>query len=107
MSLEVIILAAGKGKRMHSKLPKVLHKVANKPMLEHVIDTAASLNPESIHVVQLNKSAQIERSIREVQSLNGRVKQLESFYDNMMLETSYKLNLLNYDFEYTKEREDE
>ena len=63
--------------------------------------------PESTHVVQLNKSAQIERSIREVQSLNDRVGQLESFYDNMMLETSYKLNLLNYDFEYTKEREDE
>ena len=63
--------------------------------------------PESTHVVQLNKSAQIERSIREVQSLNSRVGQLESFYDNMMLETSYKLNLLNYDFEYTKEREDE
>ena len=62
--------------------------------------------PESNHVVQLNKSAQIERSIREVQSLNSRVGQLESFYDNMMLETSYKLNLLNYDFEYTKERED-
>ena len=63
--------------------------------------------PESNHVVQLNKSAQIERSIKEVQSLDGRVGQLESFYDNMMLETSYKLNLLNYDFEYTKEREDE
>ena len=63
--------------------------------------------PESTHVVQLNKSAQIERSIREVQSLDNRVGQLESFYDNMMLETSYKLNLLNYDFEYTKEREDE
>ena len=62
--------------------------------------------PESTHVVQLNKSAQIERSIREVQSLNDRVGQLESFYDNMMLETSYKLNLLNYDFKYTKERED-
>ena len=63
--------------------------------------------PESNHVVQLNKSAQIERSIREIQSLNSRVGQLESFYDNIMLETSYKLNLLNYDFEYTKEREDE
>lgn len=62
--------------------------------------------PESNHVVQLNKSAQIERSIREVQSLDNRVGQLESFYDNMMLETSYKLNLLNYDFKYTKERED-
>ena len=62
--------------------------------------------PESTHVVQLNKSAQIERSIREVQSLNSRVEQLESFYNDMMLETSYKLDLLNYDFKYTKERED-
>ena len=62
--------------------------------------------PESNHVVQLNKSAQIERSIREVQSLDSRVGQLESFYDDMMLETSHKLNLLTYDFEYTKESED-
>lgn len=62
--------------------------------------------PESNHVVQLNKSAQIERSIREVQSLDSRVGKLESFYDDMMLETSHKLNLLTYDFEYTKESED-
>lgn len=62
--------------------------------------------PESNHVVQLNKSAQIERSIREVQGLDSRVGQLESFYDDMILETSHKLNLLTYDFEYTKESED-
>lgn len=59
--------------------------------------------PESTHVVQLNKSSQIERSIREVQSLDSRVGKLESFYDDMMLETSHKLNLLTYDFEYTRE----
>ena len=63
--------------------------------------------PESNHVVQINKSAQIERSIREVQSLDGRVGKLESFYDDMMLETSHKLSLLNYDFEYTRERNGE
>lgn len=63
--------------------------------------------PESTHVVQLNKSAQIERSIREVQSLDSRVGKLESFYDDMMLETSHKLSLLNYDFEYTRERNGE
>lgn len=62
--------------------------------------------PESTHLVQLNKSAQIERSVREVQSLDSRVKKLESFYDEMILETSHKLNLLTYDFEYTKESED-
>ncbi len=51
MSLEVIILAAGQGTRMKSKLPKVLHQVAGKPMVGHVIDTAAGLDPISTHVV--------------------------------------------------------
>ncbi|SDI57610.1 bifunctional UDP-N-acetylglucosamine diphosphorylase/glucosamine-1-phosphate N-acetyltransferase GlmU [Pseudomonas panipatensis] len=51
MSLEIVILAAGQGTRMRSSLPKVLHPVAGKPMLAHVIDTARGLNPERIHVV--------------------------------------------------------
>lgn len=40
MAIQTVILAAGMGKRMHSKLPKVLHKLAGKPILEHVIRTA-------------------------------------------------------------------
>lgn len=44
MTLRTVILAAGKGKRMHSELPKVLHKLAGKPMLEHVVQTAAQLD---------------------------------------------------------------
>ena len=43
MSLKVVILAAGKGTRMKSAMPKVLHRVAHKPMVEHVIDAAAEL----------------------------------------------------------------
>lgn len=42
-ALSVVILAAGKGTRMYSDLPKVLHKVAGKPMVKHVIDTANQL----------------------------------------------------------------
>ncbi|SDU03365.1 bifunctional UDP-N-acetylglucosamine diphosphorylase/glucosamine-1-phosphate N-acetyltransferase GlmU [Geopseudomonas guangdongensis] len=51
MSLEIVILAAGQGTRMRSALPKVLHPVAGKAMLGHVIDTARALNPQRIHVV--------------------------------------------------------
>ena len=49
--LEVIVLAAGRGTRMRSALPKVLHPVGNKPMVSHVIETARELNAAKIHVV--------------------------------------------------------
>ena len=51
MSLSVVILAAGKGTRMRSSLPKVLHPVADKPMVSHVIDSARQLNAENIYLV--------------------------------------------------------
>jgi bifunctional UDP-N-acetylglucosamine pyrophosphorylase/glucosamine-1-phosphate N-acetyltransferase len=49
--LNVVILAAGQGTRMRSALPKVLHTLGHKPLLEHVLDTAKSLNCQSLHVV--------------------------------------------------------
>jgi bifunctional UDP-N-acetylglucosamine pyrophosphorylase/glucosamine-1-phosphate N-acetyltransferase len=49
--LNIIILAAGKGTRMYSTLPKVLHVVGDKPILAHVIDCAKTLNPNKIIVV--------------------------------------------------------
>lgn len=51
MSLHVVILAAGKGTRMRSSLPKVLHPVAGQPMVSHVIQTAKQLGAEKIHLV--------------------------------------------------------
>lgn len=50
-NLDVIILAAGQGKRMHSALPKVLHTIAGRPLLRHVVATARALSPRAIHVV--------------------------------------------------------
>lgn len=47
----VVILAAGKGTRMYSELPKVLHQIAGKPMVKHVIDTVAQLGANKIHLV--------------------------------------------------------
>ncbi len=49
--MNIVILAAGQGKRMHSNLPKVLHPIAGKPLLGHVIDTARTLAPQSLSVV--------------------------------------------------------
>lgn len=49
--LHVVILAAGQGSRMKSSLPKVLHRIAGKPMLHHVMDTARKLGVERIHGV--------------------------------------------------------
>ena len=63
MKLDVIILAAGQGTRMKSSLPKVLHPVAGVPMLEHVIKTAQTLNPETIHVVVGHASEQVQASL--------------------------------------------
>jgi len=51
MSLSVVILAAGKGTRMRSSLPKVLHPIADKPMVSHVIDAARYLNADNIYLV--------------------------------------------------------
>jgi bifunctional UDP-N-acetylglucosamine pyrophosphorylase/glucosamine-1-phosphate N-acetyltransferase len=51
MSLAVVVLAAGQGKRMHSALPKVLHPLAGRPLLAHVLDAARALDPTQVLVV--------------------------------------------------------
>ena len=58
-NLEIVILAAGKGTRMNSSIPKVLHPLGGKPIIEHVLDTARSLKPKKIHLV-LNKEIKNE-----------------------------------------------
>lgn len=63
MKLRVVILAAGKGTRMRSELPKVLHKVASKPMVEHVIDTARSLKPDAINLIYGHGGDQLKQAI--------------------------------------------
>ena len=51
LKLNIVILAAGKGTRMHSNKPKVLHEIGSKPILGHVIDCAKALNPQKIIIV--------------------------------------------------------
>ncbi len=59
MKLDVIILAAGHGKRMHSTLPKVLHTLADKPLLQYIVETVKGLHPNNIYVVYGNGGNQV------------------------------------------------
>ena len=59
MSLSIVILAAGKGSRMKSNKPKVIHEMAGKAMLQHVVDTSQLLNPEQVIIVIGHESGQV------------------------------------------------
>jgi bifunctional UDP-N-acetylglucosamine pyrophosphorylase / glucosamine-1-phosphate N-acetyltransferase len=61
MNTHIIILAAGKGQRMHSRLPKIMHEVAGIPMFERVVNTALNINPVQIHAV-IGKNAEKVKS---------------------------------------------
>lgn len=63
--LHVVILAAGQGSRMKSALPKVLHPVAGKPMLHHVVETAKQLGAEKIHTVIGHGAEQVQASLQD------------------------------------------
>lgn len=61
--MNIIILAAGMGKRMNSDLPKVLHSLAGKPLLAHVLETARSLNPDKLIVVYGHGGERVQQRI--------------------------------------------
>ncbi|MFP3726434.1 bifunctional UDP-N-acetylglucosamine diphosphorylase/glucosamine-1-phosphate N-acetyltransferase GlmU [Priestia filamentosa] len=65
MNKYAIVLAAGKGTRMKSDLPKVLHPVCGKPMLQHIIDKLKEINIQEIIVVIGHKGDQIKKTIKD------------------------------------------
>jgi len=67
MPLEIVILAAGQGKRMRSSLPKILHPLAGRPLLSHVLDTARALAPRRIIVVHGNGAEQVRTAFADAQ----------------------------------------
>lgn len=100
MKNSVIILAAGKGTRMQSELPKVLHKLKNKTLLERVIDTSKNLLCEKIIVVigykknilknEINKIDNVEYAVQEEQKGTAHAvkmcfENLEGFTGNVII----------------------
>jgi len=69
MTLHIVILAAGQGTRMRSDLPKVLHRLAGKPMLAHVLDTVRKLLPERITVVVGHGADQLRAVFADAQDV--------------------------------------
>ena len=62
---DIVILAAGKGKRMHSKRPKVLHEIMGKPMIEYVVEEAKALAPSRIVVVTGHEKELVEERLKD------------------------------------------
>jgi len=69
--MNVVILAAGMGKRMQSALPKVLHPLAGKPLLRHVIDTARGLSPQKLCVIYGHGGAAVPEMVATVAESTG------------------------------------
>lgn len=68
MKITTIILAAGKGTRMRSELPKILHKIANRPLLQHVYDTSRQLNNNSIKIVYGHGAELVRDSLKDLEA---------------------------------------
>lgn len=65
MAIQVVILAAGQGKRMYSTIPKVLHPLAGKPLLQHVLQTSATISSKPPIVIYGHQGEQIQAAVTE------------------------------------------
>jgi bifunctional UDP-N-acetylglucosamine pyrophosphorylase / glucosamine-1-phosphate N-acetyltransferase len=66
MPIDVVVLAAGQGKRMRSELPKVLHPLAGRPLLAHVLDAARALKPRRVFVVHGHGAERVQAAFSAV-----------------------------------------
>ena len=87
MSLSVLILAAGKGTRMNSNLPKVLHPLLQKPMLNYVLDSVGELKPQNTYIVVGYKKEMIEDSV------SGSCSKVEFIYQKEQRGTGHAVSI--------------
>src|SRR5689334_11090993 len=85
--LYVAVLAAGKGTRMRSTLPKVLHRAAGITLIDHVLDTAESLHPRSIVMVVGHEAGQLQDALRKRLGLGFAVQEPQLGTGHALLQT--------------------
>ncbi len=66
MKIKTIILAAGKGTRMRSNIPKILHRIANRPLLQHVYDMSSQLENNSIKIVYGHGAELVRETLKDL-----------------------------------------
>jgi bifunctional UDP-N-acetylglucosamine pyrophosphorylase / glucosamine-1-phosphate N-acetyltransferase len=93
--LHVVILAAGKGTRMKSSLPKVLHSVAGRPMLEHVLRTAAILSPRTVTLIVGYLAESIRQALSDRPGLQLVVQEPQLGTGHALLQTAPVLERLS------------
>ncbi len=71
-AIDVVVMAAGKGTRMKSRLPKVLHRLAGRPLLQHVADTVATLQARRLVIVTGSGAAEVEAAVTGWAQAGGR-----------------------------------
>ncbi|MDD5412255.1 MAG: bifunctional UDP-N-acetylglucosamine diphosphorylase/glucosamine-1-phosphate N-acetyltransferase GlmU, partial [Methylobacter sp.] len=66
MKIKTIILAAGKGTRMRSNIPKILHRIANRPLLQHVYDMSSQLENNTIKIVYGHGAEMVRETLKDL-----------------------------------------
>lgn len=90
-NLATIILAAGKGTRMNSEIPKVLHKVKGKSMIEHVVSSTLTLDPQKILIVVGYKSEEVKKHLNTYE-LEYAYQEKQKGTAHAVMKCKYQLN---------------
>ncbi|MEI6113433.1 MAG: bifunctional UDP-N-acetylglucosamine diphosphorylase/glucosamine-1-phosphate N-acetyltransferase GlmU [Burkholderiales bacterium] len=85
--LNIVILAAGLGKRMQSNKPKVMHTIAGRPMLAHVLDSACALNPDEIVVVVGHGAELVQKAFNGTPNIGFALQQPQLGTGHAVLQT--------------------
>jgi bifunctional UDP-N-acetylglucosamine pyrophosphorylase / glucosamine-1-phosphate N-acetyltransferase len=96
-NLNVIIMAAGKGKRMKSKTPKVLHKILEEPLLYYVLESVKKTGPKNMYVVLGHKKEEVQEYI------NKSFPDVKIVYQEQQLGTAHAVKSVMGDFDVTAE----